>query len=196
MKKWHVIQLFVFIAVAGNAVGQQDSSKVSVYAEEDLYEDDPYFWSNTKEIGINITPLLSRFVPFNLGDKQPGALGFQWKRYYAKRAFRFGLGANVTGFDQNDGNNFLFLSFGLEKRHPISKDKKLTYSSAWDVVLQVSENEDEFLAGIAKGYGIEYHFTKRIFAGTQAQMILGSGANGPHIEFRLPTDIFIHVRLY
>jgi len=190
------VWILIFIICGMSVHGQkQDTTSNSVYAEEDLYEDDPYFWSHTKEVGLNVTPLLSRFVPFNFGDRTPGMLGFQWKRYYSKRAFRFGLGANI-GESTADSQNFFLLSVGLEKRHPISRDKKWTYSSSWDIIIQAAEDEDLFLAGVSKGYGLEFHLNRRIFLGTQAQLIIGSGNDGPRIVFQMPADIFFHVRLY
>jgi hypothetical protein len=187
--------LLVFISLTA-WTQQPDSVSISVYAEEDQYEDDPYFWSNTKETGLNITPLISRFVPFNLGERQPGVLGLQWKRYYSTRAFRFGFGADI-GNDLNDQKeNFLYLSVGLEKRHAISRDKKWTYASSWDLILQAGESEESFIAGIGKGYSIEYHFTKRLFVSTQAQLIAGTDTSGLRILFQMPTDLYFHVRLY
>ncbi|MCE2788757.1 MAG: hypothetical protein LW630_02460 [Saprospiraceae bacterium] len=183
--------IFCAISVYGQ---KQDTTLNSVYAEEDLYEDDPYFWSNTKEVGLNITPLLSRFVPFNFGDRPPGMQGFQWKRYYSKRAFRLGLGANI-GESTADSQNFFLLSVGLEKRYPISRDKKWTYSSSWDAMIQAAV-EESFLAGISKGYGLEFHLNRRIFLGTQAQLILGIDNDGPRIMFQMPADVFLHVRIY
>lgn len=47
-----VILIILSIHCVLGLYGQKDST---VYAEEDLYEDDPYFWSYTKEIGINFT---------------------------------------------------------------------------------------------------------------------------------------------
>ena len=52
-----MITSIIFIFLYSNSEGQSTppKEKDSVYAEEDLYEDDPYYWSYTKEIGINIT---------------------------------------------------------------------------------------------------------------------------------------------
>lgn len=194
-KIYLLIVLFFFCN--GFITGQSDQ-KENVYAEEDQYEDDPYYWSYSKEIGINFTPLISKLVPFNLGQNEAGRIGLIWKKYYSKRAFRISLGANITENFQNVGTDFFYLALGLERRYPITKDKKIAYTSSWDIFLQADENGDGPGIGLAKGYGFEYHFTKRIFISTEAQFRIGLGGEfgGPVIEFQLPVAIFVNVRLY
>ncbi len=198
MKK-PIITIIILLVSIGTVVSQESKEKVdsSVYAEEDQYEDDPYFWSYTKEIGINFTPLVSKLVPFNLGQNDSGLIGLRWKKYYSSRAFRINFGANVSGDVIDNGNPFIYLSFGVEKRYPITKDKKLAYTSAWDLAFSVEGEEGEGFYGIAKGYGFEYHITKRIFLSTEAQMNLGvGGEEGIKVQFQLPTAVFVNVRLY
>ena len=168
------------------------------YAEEDLYEDDPYFWSHTKEIGVNFTPLISKFVPFNLGQNDAGRIGFIYKKYYSTRAFRFTLGGKLNEVFQSDGSNFLYLGLGLEKRHPISKDKKLSYTSGWDIFALASEGGGEDALGVKKSYGFEYHFSKRIFISTEAYLAVGINPDegGPAFSFQLPAALFVNIRLY
>ena len=198
MKK-PIITIIILLVYIGTVISQESKEKVdsSVYAEEDQYEDDPYFWSYTKEIGINFTPLVSKLVPFNLGQNNSGLVGLRWKKYYSSRAFRINFGANVSGDVIDNGNPFIYLSFGVEKRYPITKDKKLAYTSAWDLAFSVEGEEGEGFYGIAKGYGFEYHITKRIFLSTEAQMNLGvGGEEGIKVQFQLPTAVFVNVRLY
>ena len=198
MKK-PIITIIILLVYIGTVISQETKEKVdsSVYAEEDQYEDDPYFWSYTKEIGINFTPLVSKLVPFNLGQNDSGLIGLRWKKYYSSRAFRINFGANVSGDVIDNGNPFIYLSFGVEKRYPITKDKKLAYTSAWDLAFSVEGEEGEGFYGIAKGYGFEYHITKRIFLSTEAQMNLGvGGEEGIKVQFQLPTAVFVNVRLY
>ncbi|HMR86577.1 MAG TPA: hypothetical protein PKD51_00405 [Saprospiraceae bacterium] len=198
MKKT-ILTIIILLVYIGTVISQESKEKVdsSVYAEEDQYEDDPYFWSYTKEIGINFTPLVSKLIPFNLGQNDSGLIGLRWKKYYSTRAFRINFGANVSSDEIDNGNPFIYLAFGLEKRYPITKDKKLAYTSAWDLAFSVEGEEGEGFFGIAKGYGFEYHITKRIFVSTEAQMNLGIGSEeGIKVKFQLPTAIFVNVRLY
>lgn len=194
--KYVVIMIFALVATLEPLVAQDVKPKVdTIYAEEDLYEDDPYFWSFTKEVGINFTPLISKFVPFNLGNNSAGDIGIRWKKYYSKRAFRFNFGANFDDISSEGEDNFLFLSLGVEKRHPISKDKKIFYTSGWDGFLRVTD--DNGTVGASKIYGFEYHFTKRIFISTEGALNIGFiSDSGINLEFMLPVAIFVNVRLY
>ncbi len=197
-KTYLFIVIFIFYCTYIFGQSGPVENKENVYAEEDQYEDDPYYWSYSKEIGINFTPLISKLVPFNLGQNEAGRIGLIWKKYYSKRAFRVSLGANITENFNNIGTDFFYLAIGLERRYPITKNKKIAYTSAWDIFFQGNENDDVPGFGLAKGYGFEYHFTKRIFISTEAQFKLGFGGEfgGPIIEFQLPIAIFVNVRLY
>lgn len=182
----------------------QDTKNDYIYDEESLYEDDPYFWSNTKEICVNITGLASKFIPFNLGENSAGNVAFMYKKYYSKKAFRFSLGARSgpQSFD-SELPSHLYLGVGIERRYPVSKNKKFTYSSFWDLAMSVqsdgsSVEEDGFL-GVIKGYGFDYHVSKRIQFGTNASLLLGINPNQDSalkIEFVAPEAVFLSVRLY
>lgn len=188
-----ILILILFLSVIG-LYGQKDST---VYSEEDLYEDDPYFWSYTKEIGINFTPLISKFIPFNLGDNNAGQIGLRYRKFYSKRAFIVNFGADLSSesFD-NSVPNF-YLGLGAENRKPISKDKKITYSSGIEIFFAVDNNEEGNI-GFAKNYGLQYHFSKRIFASTDAALRIASDFEdeGISIKFELPIALFVNVRLY
>lgn len=175
--------------------------KESVYNEEDLYEDDPYFWSYTREVGLNFTPLLSKFVPFNLGENSAGLIGLKYKKYYSKRAFKVDFGISISDDDINiNGNPFAYLGVGIETRYPITKDKKIAYTSSFDIFLSAEGLNGNPVLGFAKGYGIEYHFTKRIFLSTDASFQVGRNldqfSEGIVLKFLLPTAIFVNIRLY
>lgn len=189
-----VILIILSIHCVLGLYGQKDST---VYAEEDLYEDDPYFWSYTKEIGINFTPLISKFIPFNLGENSAGLIGLRYRKFYSKRAFIVNFGADISSESFDNSIPSFYLGLGAENRKPISKDKKITYSSGVEIFLSIVNNEDGNI-GIAKNYGLQYHFSKRIFASTDAALRLASdfGNEGILIKFELPVALFVNVRLY
>jgi len=183
------------------AQAKPTKNKESVYNEEDLYEDDPYFWSYTREVGLNFTPLISKFVPFNLGENEAGLIGLKYKKYYSKRAFKIDFGVNISEDDIDNGANpFAYLGLGIETRYPISKDKKISYSSAFDLFFSAEGVDGNPILGFSKGYGLEYHFTKRIFVSTEAAFQIGRNldefSDGLVLKFLLPTAIFVNIRLY
>ncbi len=182
------------------AQSKPTKDKESVYQEEDLYEDDPYYWSYTREIGINFTPLISKLVPFNLGQNTAGLVGLKWKKYYSKRAFKIDFGVNVSEESINDGSPFAYLGIGIETRYPITKDKKIAYTSAYDLFFSAEGSDGNPIIGFSKGYGLEYHFTKRVFLSTEAAFQLGRMLDDFNetivVKFQLPTAIFVNIRLY
>ena len=80
----------------------------------------------------------------------------------------------------------------------ITKDKKWAYTSGWDIFFRAEDDFEGAVFGIDKSYGFEYHFSKRMFISTEAQLNVGFGSEieGPIIEFQLPLAIFVNVRLY
>lgn len=198
MKKASWIMVLLSMVIISNLQAQKPTkNKEDVYNLEDLYDDDPYYWSYTKEIGVNFTPLISKFVPFNLGENNAGLIGLKWKKYYSKRAFRINFGANINEINvDSEENLFLYFGLGIETRHPITKDKKWAYTSSFDLFLRAAGEVG--ILGLSKGYGFEYHFTKRIFISTEAALNVGLDFDQevPIIEFQLPLAIFVNVRLY
>jgi hypothetical protein len=201
MKKAHLLLFFSIITLLTlKAQTTPNTEKESVYAEEDLYEDDPYYWSHSREIGVNFTPLISKLVPFNLGQNNAGNIGLIYKKYYSKRAFRLSFGAHLVGIDDDPSpdNKFIYLGLGIERRYPISKDKKLAYTSAWEIFLNASNIAVDNAFGFKKIYGFEYHLSKRIFVSTEGALSFGINpdGDGPFLNFQLPLAIFVNVRLY
>lgn len=194
--KGFILMFLLFVSWEGFNQTEINKDSFSVYAQEDWYEDDPYFWSHTKEIGLNIMPLATQFVPFNFIPRDEGQVGLLYKRYYSKRALRFSFGANMTEEAFENSEEFLFISLGIERRHPVTKDKKISYTSGWDAILNASEF-NSFL-GMSKIYGLEYHISKRVFLSTEAALLLGLniGFGAPVIRFRPPATVFFNVRLY
>ncbi len=191
-----IIVVLSILLYGGLNAQKPTKNKEDVYNLEDLYEDDPYYWSYTKEIGVNFTPLISKFVPFNLGQNEAGLIGLKWKKYYSKRAFRINFGANINEGNVDSENLFLYFGLGIETRYPISKDKKLAYTSSYDLFLRAQDETG--ILGFSKGYGFEYHFSKRIFASTEAALNFGLDLDEdvPVFEFQLPLAIFVNIRLY
>lgn len=184
---WLLIGLYIPFLSA------QDESS----SDSDLYVHNyaPYYWSGTTEIGLNVTPLISKLVPFNLGSANAGLVALTYRRYYTERALRMDFGFNLSDRASDQNNLFLYLSLGTERRRPLGK--KWHYTSSWDLLITAeNENETGILAA-GKGYGIEYHFTDRIFLGTYANWYIGLNfEEGLEIKMNPPAAIFFNARLF
>jgi hypothetical protein len=83
------------------------------------------FYPKARVVGLNMTPLITHFVPFNRADpKQAGPFLIRFRNYGKKNnAFRLGLGVSILSDDFTDNitDNFLHLQIGWEKRKNISQ---------------------------------------------------------------------------
>lgn len=159
--------------------------------------DTSYYWSRTREIGMDFTGLISQFVPFNLNKAAPAMIGLRAKFYDVKTAFRINFG--LSNIDNTEGR--FYISVGYEKRKPVYK--KIFYTGGWDGVIKVEPNDNpnfnngigsRLLIGPARHYGLEYHFSEKFFIATEAflNLLIGTGAD---IGFTPPTNLYLHVRL-
>jgi hypothetical protein len=155
------------------------------------------FWANSKEIGLNFTPLISKFIPFNIGDKSSGFVGIKAKYYMKDFAFRTSFGADLG----NRTLGFLHFGVGYERRRFVSK--KITYTSGWQTILEtqneIVNSQTNAILGVLKFYGLEYNITENFFLGAESQFVIGlnlGGNNaGAEFSFRPPVALFANVRI-
>lgn len=164
---------------------------INIFSQEVIESQEDY-WKGSTEIGLDFTPLISSVIPFNLSSFEDQIVGFRYKRYYKKYAFKTNLGIDLN--ERND-RNFFHFSVGYERRVPLKK--KFYYTTGWMFGLTLDDvNGGEEIAGLYAGhfYGIEYHFTERFFISTEAQLYTVFG-DGLKIKFQAPVSIFAFVRI-
>ena len=142
---------------------QEASEKKTSKAEKE--KEAPY-WANSKEVGLNVTPLISKLIPFNIGEKSSGLIGIKTKFYGGGDfAFRMTFGADLG----NEDDGFFHAGIGYERRRSLSK--RFSYTSGWQTVLE-SANESgsntTVFAGVTKFYGLEYNINNSFFIGTES----------------------------
>ena len=82
-----------------------------------------------------MSPLLTHLIPFNRASpKQSGPFQVRFRNYrYGNTAFRMGFGVNIDAdSDLGDGDTFLNMHIGVEKRKNISD--RWAYYSSFDVL--------------------------------------------------------------
>lgn len=189
--KNYLLSILLCLICAGSIFGQAENTEQS----DSITKVWPRYWSDSKEIGLNVTPLISQLIPFNLGSNEAGLIGLSYRKYYDTKALRINFGANITDNEINNGSPFFYLSVGTEKRYTLGK--KWYYTSGWDLLLYTENDDDGAVFAMAKTYGIDYHFTERFFLSTQAQWLIGLQVeSGLVIRMIPPAAIFFNVRLY
>lgn len=182
-----LVALFIFITINNSPVNAQTSDTLE-------FEN---FWANGKEVGINVTNLASRFIPFNLTSKddvnQFIALKTKW---YGSGSTAFVLNFGVNLSDENtEAQNKVFLSIGYERRRNISN--KWKYVTGWELAgtnLGSSSFDNTPFLAVSKPYGIEYHFFDNFYISTEARLLVGFG-DGFQIRLSYPNSIFFNMLL-
>ena len=161
-----------------------------------------------KEFGLNMTGLVSNFIPFNstkLGI-QRYAFAYKYTRIKKKSGklatLRLGLGVDNI-FDENNSFNFNF-RIGMEKKRKLSE--KWTFISGNDFILfvePVNVNAKDFFfedapkigVGYAHPFGIEFHINNRVSLYTETSLQITAGF--PPVTLRVvpPASIFLNVKM-
>ncbi len=164
----------------------------TVVKADDIFERyEEYYYSRGKEIGLDFTSLLDRFIPFNFIQQNSALAGIKFKKYGKSIGFRLAFGGNLDSFGDNP---FLYFSVGYEKRRQIHN--RWTYTRGWELYgFGDSRNDrDENGLGISRFYGIEYNINDKMFVSTEAALQLGIQDGFPDINFNIPTTLFFNIR--
>ena len=142
--------------------------------------------TNTKmrEVGLNMTTLLSQVVPFNRTGTLIGPYQMNYIYLSPKnRGFRFSLGGQISEvFQERSHINVLF---GFERRKWIGDKERFSFRRGTNLFISVGglqtplvESNNLTLFGIAVARGIEYHLAPGIGISTEAFFHLGINSDG------------------
>lgn len=180
----------------------------SATAQEEKWSPDPTYSDNIRhrEVLMNLTPLVSQFVPFNASTiSKFNVFDFETRRFKNGKGTRFGLGVNVNGEFNASEPNSIYVRFGFIKRRQIAE--RFHFFRSWDINL-VAEDTDINGRSVGKiGYngfapsytaGFQYDFNRRIAISTEGILFLGLldlNNGGAKIKFIPPVGLFLHVKL-
>lgn len=177
---------------------------LGINAQKTWQEDLTYFDNiKHKEFMVNVTPLISQFVPFNASNvSRLGIYDFQYRKLRNGKGLRWGLGVNISDFNNNSTDpQFLALRFGWIKRKQISKH--IHFTRAFDINIQAEDtfgnnrqlNFNGFAPSLSVGF--EYAFNETIAVSTEGSLLIGLlnvDEDGPIIRFSPPISLMFHVR--
>ena len=181
--------LLLFTCSFAMATDADSTAKKFILSEND--------WYKKREVSLNVTSLIHNFVPFNLGDVDPGITGIRFKYYDKKYAFRIGFGTSIASARSTTSltRDFFYISAGYERRRIVSN--RWAYTAGWDLFSSkgiIAEEPDENLTGFSKHYGLEYHINNKCYLGTDAQLLFGLGSTAA-IRFIYPNSVYFNIRL-
>jgi hypothetical protein len=156
-------------------------------------------------VGMNVTTLLSRLVPFGDGIPLGGVTSVMMRRYKDNRAFRMGIGLNAS----NDAERLnASIRIGNERKREINP--RYTFTRGVDfMIASGSFNTPGFnfstggiaTLGAALSFGLEYNIDKHISIGTEALIFAGIGGNTTtggsilNIKVLPPVALYINTKL-
>lgn len=180
----------------------------SATAQEEKWSPDPTYSDNIRhrEVLMNLTPLVSQFVPFNASTiSKFNVFDFETRRFKNGRGTRFSLGVNINSDFNTTEPNSLYLRFGLIKKRQIAE--RFHFFRSWDINVVAEDTDFSGRAigklgftGLAVSYsaGLQYEFNKRIAISTEGILFLGLldvNTGGAKIKFIPPVGLFLHVKL-
>jgi hypothetical protein len=154
-------------------------------------------------IGMNMTTLISRLVPFGNGIPLSGPTSLMMRRYRDNRAFRMGLGLNANADAENIN---AVLRLGTERKKDLNDN--FTFTRGVDFILGSGSfntpgfrftNTDGGLIGGLLSFGLDYKINKFVSVGTETFVFggLGSGSSsGLVLKVMPPIALYLNMNLY
>ena len=188
MKK--AILIFISLLIFSFAlIGQDD-------VIDELMEDSKFeFPYRYKMIGLNVTPLMSKLIPFNRTNPLvSGPYMMSYRAYRGRNAFRFGLGANLSAetFDNNSAS--LNMRMGWERKKSFYDNWSYSFGldffvSGGSFNLVANGNNEDGAFGLGFVWGIEYFFNPKVSLNIETAFYMGGGDDGPVFQFIPPVGL-------
>lgn len=186
--------LFLFLLPETGIAQNEDSTFSDTGKVVELflpYEKEQYYFSKSKEIGLDVTSLLAQLTPFNTVKAPQSLIGLKVKWYGRKVAFRINFGFDLEDIEQDI--SFAYFAGGYEKRRPLNRS--FAYTSGWEGIIKLEGSDQNLFIGAGNFHGIDYNINNSIFLGIEAEMrLLFSPDIGASFKFLPPTSIFLNVR--
>ncbi len=168
------------------------------------YEEEIIYPSVLKERSINLTGLLTQFIPFGNPSIRGGPITYAETKIKNNKLRRFGIGMNID--PDNEANTYFHIRFGGGKEIKVSE--KWSYYRGLDVWAFVGNfnlpgenvNTANFFfvdsgIGIAPFVGAKYHITPNVNIGTESNLFIGLNTDdGALIKAIPPISLFISFR--
>jgi hypothetical protein len=198
----NILPIIVLLLSNTCALLSQDTVNIQPEIQEIEAEKNAKYYPQSRMVGLNITPLLTQFIPFNRADPtEIGPYYIRFKNYKrGKNAVRFALGVSIVpdDFFGEDDNAFLHLQLGFERRKNITD--RWSYTRGLDAVFSGgnfnlpgdNSNEDIAHLGIGLPWGMEYALAPRITISTETELLLLITDNGLSFRFLPPVGLFLN----
>jgi hypothetical protein len=199
MNKLNILLMCFFIGLSFKTSAQEDAP----FKPDASYSDG----RNHREVIVNMTPLVSQFVPFNASTISKFNLyDYEYRRLRNGRGWRWSLGATVGNQLNIDDPNSIYLRIGLIRRRQIASRIHFTRSWDFNATAESLGNNGQPIGkigfsgfGLAYAPGIEFSINSRLSLSTEGSFFLGllPLANNEDLvvlKFIPPVGLFFHVK--
>ncbi len=163
---------------------------------DELMEDSKFeFPYRYKMIGLNVTPLMSKLIPFNRTNPLvSGPYMMSYRAYRGRNAFRFGLGANLSSETFNNNSASLNMRMGWERKKSFYDNWSYSFGldffvSGGSFNLVANGNNEDGAFGLGFVWGIEYFFNPKVSLNIETAFYMGGGDDGPVFQFIPPVGL-------
>jgi len=155
----------------------------------------------SKEVGLNMTPLLTQVIPFSNGTRRSGPFGFMFRSGRNGKYFNFELGVQLFDVDNDTQENYFNMAIGIMNKRPFGK--KFVFYSSYNLVISAGSfnepndpsNNENVSLGLSYGPGIEYHITDYFYLATEAHLFAGVTNDFFRIHVVPPLGLFLIIKL-
>jgi len=146
-----------------------------------------------KEVGINMTELLTQFVPFKGRSTVSGPFAVMWRSGSNGKFFNIQLGARISenGFDTNYAN----LQIGYLRKRDLGD--KMSYFTSQNFIITGGglnipnqELDQDGSMGFSFGAGLQYELSEHLAIASETLFVIAFGDSGG-ANFVPPIGIFL-----
>ena len=146
-----------------------------------------------KEVGINMTEMITQFVPFKGRSSISGPFALMWRSGSNGKYLNIQVGARIS--DNTFDDNYANLQIGFLKKRPLGE--KMTYFTSQNFIvtaggLNIPNQElgQDGSFGFSFGAGLQYELSNHLAIATETLFVLAFGDSGG-INFVPPVGIFL-----
>ena len=154
-------------------------------------------------VGINTTPLLVQFIPFNRSNpKVTGPYFINYRSYNPKgKAFKMAFGISLEDAAEDGKESFLNFQIGYERRRMIFN--RWAYTTGWslflvggDLNIPGSKDDDSGKLGFGPTWSLEYNLNPFVSLSMEMGLLIGMRLElgEPTAEFIPPVALYLNVR--
>jgi len=155
----------------------------------------------SKEIGLNISPLLSQVIPFNNSSRKIGPYAFIYRSGRNNKYFNFELGVQVFALRNETDRNHFNMALGMLRKKPFGS--KFVFYNSYNFIVSAGgfnepndpSNAANASVGFSYGPGIEYHIFDYCYLATEAHLFAGAFEDGFRLHIIPPVSLFLIVKL-